>query len=588
MDTADTRPGLAGALARLARDRDADAWGTLLDLGGRGIRALAYRLSGDRALAEDAVQETLLQLRDSAGRFAPRGGDPDADARRWIAGVAARATLELMRRQRRARRRDANAGRDLPPQPASAPDAEVERSETIDLVRAELSELPEPMRQAVALRHVSGYGIDEVATELRIPVGTAKTRVHRGLARMRTQLERRGVTLSAAALPSQLQSMPAPHAAGSISAHAHLLESQREPAFALPPTTSEGLSMTATFAIAAVGALAIASAPILWSQEHDPAADVAPPVATSATGARTQAAHPATPSGDDAEEVRAAVLAQVRALRQNDLLAFFHTLPDRDQRALRDIWDQQIRADKTGSTDDIAIAVGMVRAPDAARALAPMIATAMGVMLGESQGSLAGAVRGGKLPPSFRLSSQIEATDADVQTTMQELASRVQAWLPTIDLHDAEAARRAAEAVVSAGAAFQIETGEQLRGLTLEQAIERCAPCLAAVKGVCAAYGIDIDRFLDQCIIARIDARGDRRAVTLRFCAFDRDYFVSGGLMERDDDRWVPTPSKEPEDDGDGSGSLRMNVDSTGIHVQGIPRTRPADVASPMDAPPNG
>jgi Sigma-70 region 2 len=85
--------GLAWALGCLAQHRDGEVWSTLVTQVGPDIQRLAMCLIGDFALAEDAVQETLLLVRDHARRFAVRSSNGDDDARRWILGVAANAGL---------------------------------------------------------------------------------------------------------------------------------------------------------------------------------------------------------------------------------------------------------------------------------------------------------------------------------------------------------------------------------------------------------------------------------------------------------------------------------------------------------------
>jgi hypothetical protein len=67
-------------------------------------------------------------------------------------------------------------------------------------VHRELGELPEVVRSAILLRHVAGLGFDDIARELAIPVGTAKTHVHRGLTEVRERLRRAGSVLSLALL----------------------------------------------------------------------------------------------------------------------------------------------------------------------------------------------------------------------------------------------------------------------------------------------------------------------------------------------------------------------------------------------------
>ena len=102
--------GLAWALSRLALEKDAPAWSLLLAQAGPDIQRVAMRLTGDFALAEDAVQETLMLVRDHAANFAIRSNDADDDARRWILGVATNVSLHLVRRHHRQMARDHRAG----------------------------------------------------------------------------------------------------------------------------------------------------------------------------------------------------------------------------------------------------------------------------------------------------------------------------------------------------------------------------------------------------------------------------------------------------------------------------------------------
>src|SRR3954469_6403701 len=99
------RPGLAAILARLAAGRDAAAWSALLADVGVDLRRLAGRLVGEAALADDAMQEALLQIRDRAGRFTPAAGvDADQHARRWVMRLTANICISLLRSRGRASR----------------------------------------------------------------------------------------------------------------------------------------------------------------------------------------------------------------------------------------------------------------------------------------------------------------------------------------------------------------------------------------------------------------------------------------------------------------------------------------------------
>jgi RNA polymerase sigma-70 factor (ECF subfamily) len=168
---------------------------------------LAARLTGDATLADDAVQETLLQIRDHAGSFRPPEADPDSAARRWIMGVAANVSANLVRKRARTLRRELTA--DMQPAMEESPQGKFERDDEIATVRIALASLPQSKRTAIVLHHVAGLEFTEVARELNCPVGTAKTHVRRGLEMLRGKLSNSGVVMSVGTLTAVMQGLPA-------------------------------------------------------------------------------------------------------------------------------------------------------------------------------------------------------------------------------------------------------------------------------------------------------------------------------------------------------------------------------------------
>jgi DNA-directed RNA polymerase specialized sigma24 family protein len=102
--------GLASALQRLACSKDAQAWSVLVHIAGPDVSRIAQCLIADPALAQDAIQETVLLLRDHAGMFQAHDGDREMQARRWIMRVTANASITLLRRTHSQRTRDQRAG----------------------------------------------------------------------------------------------------------------------------------------------------------------------------------------------------------------------------------------------------------------------------------------------------------------------------------------------------------------------------------------------------------------------------------------------------------------------------------------------
>ena len=271
-------PGLAQALATLARTPDPTAWALILERSGPAMEALARRLTGDVELARDAVQEALLQIRDSAGSFRPPIVDPDRAARSWILRVTANTALTLRRSQaRRYRRERMDAMRNAERTPAV--ESSLAADELADRIRVELATLPEPTRAAIVLHHCSGLAFSDVATALGIPEGTAKVRVHRGLGVLRERLNRAGFTLSLLAISGLVEQLQASEAPGSFTATsaAHRLftaTTTSSVAFIQRGLPMNTLTFSATAAMLLIGGLGVLLS--LQSNAQVPPAPVTP------------------------------------------------------------------------------------------------------------------------------------------------------------------------------------------------------------------------------------------------------------------------------------------------------------------------
>ena len=145
------------------------------------LRVMVRALLRDEALADDVVQETWLTAMRSSRR---PGFEPGA----WLRGIA-RNVIRTMRRgdTRRARREIAAAAPEPHPGPAEGI-AKVERlRELLEVV----SELREPIREAIILRYLDGLMPRDIAARLSIPVETVKGRLHTGLRLLRESLDER-------------------------------------------------------------------------------------------------------------------------------------------------------------------------------------------------------------------------------------------------------------------------------------------------------------------------------------------------------------------------------------------------------------
>ena len=172
------------ALVALVARGDEDALAELYDRVGRIAYGLAFRVLRDDRLAEDAVQDAFLGVwRTAAGFRAER-----AKASTWILTLVHRRAVDLVRREERRRTeplddetRDATTSE-------SAEDAAWLGFER-ERVQAALRQLPDAQREAIELAYYGGYSQSELAERLGMPLGTIKSRMFAGLARLRELLD---------------------------------------------------------------------------------------------------------------------------------------------------------------------------------------------------------------------------------------------------------------------------------------------------------------------------------------------------------------------------------------------------------------
>jgi len=139
---------------------------------------LAWRLLGDPDLAADAAQDAFVHAYDAIAKY--RGGL----FRSWLLRITANASYDILRRaQRRPTTAlpDAEEGEaELPDLGAPDPEAEAGRAELYRYLDAALRLLPPDQRTAVVLCDVVGLSYEEIGEVLEIPVGTVRSRIHRG------------------------------------------------------------------------------------------------------------------------------------------------------------------------------------------------------------------------------------------------------------------------------------------------------------------------------------------------------------------------------------------------------------------------
>jgi RNA polymerase sigma-70 factor (ECF subfamily) len=175
---------LAYLLGRVARG-DAAAYSTFYDRVAGPVYGLAMRmLNNDRSAAEEVVQEVLVEAWRSAAKFDATKGS----VMTWVMTLAHRRAVDRVRRERSYAERNERERR-LVTHPDLDPGEQVEVEESRERVRAALSTLPEPQREALVLAYFGGHSYPEVAAQLGVPLGTVKTRVRQGMMRLKERLE---------------------------------------------------------------------------------------------------------------------------------------------------------------------------------------------------------------------------------------------------------------------------------------------------------------------------------------------------------------------------------------------------------------
>jgi RNA polymerase sigma-70 factor (ECF subfamily) len=162
---------------------DAARLAELYDAHASPVWRYVVHLTGDRAGADDVVQETLLR----AWRT-PKVLDDPATARSWLLTVARHLVID---QSRSARRRHELAVADLPERAAAdATDALFDAL----VVEQALAELSRDHRAVIVRAYYGGRAVADIAAELGIPEGTVKSRLHYGLRALRLALQEKGVT----------------------------------------------------------------------------------------------------------------------------------------------------------------------------------------------------------------------------------------------------------------------------------------------------------------------------------------------------------------------------------------------------------
>lgn len=163
----------------------------------RGVYAAAYRILGNATQAQDVAQDVFVRVWRNPSKFDARRGELGS----YLRLMARSRALDLWREGQAAGRASDRLKVVVAHQEARVEDRPAdmaERENARSVVREALVGLPENQREAVVLAYWGGMTADEIARKAGVPLGTAKSRIRLGLAKMREQLEAAGASPLAA------------------------------------------------------------------------------------------------------------------------------------------------------------------------------------------------------------------------------------------------------------------------------------------------------------------------------------------------------------------------------------------------------
>jgi len=176
-------------LLRRAAEGDATAARILAQDLGRRAFSQAFRMLGNRAEAEDVVQDALMRLWRVAKDWRDDGAKPSS----WLYRVVANLCIDRMRRIQ-PETLDADTGFE-PEDEAPAVEATLQHRARMEALYAALRTLPDRQRQAVVLRHIEGMANPEIAEQLNVSVEAVESLTSRGKRALASVLAKRKTDL---------------------------------------------------------------------------------------------------------------------------------------------------------------------------------------------------------------------------------------------------------------------------------------------------------------------------------------------------------------------------------------------------------
>ena len=188
---------VVGMLVRRCVAGDAAAWEEIVQKYNRRIYNICYRFAGSTDDVQDLAQEVFIKMYRTLNTY-----DVERGAfMTWVTTITRNLLVDHFRKSKQDRMTDSIDGapsehEDAMPlsdriaDKSMPPDARVQSLETTETVHRALQKLSPELREAVILRDLQDMDYKEIATVLKVPEGTVKSRINRGRAELARLLQR--------------------------------------------------------------------------------------------------------------------------------------------------------------------------------------------------------------------------------------------------------------------------------------------------------------------------------------------------------------------------------------------------------------
>ncbi|WP_059171541.1 RNA polymerase sigma factor SigW [Bacillus sp. FJAT-27445] len=169
---------------------DQDAFAEIVELYKDKLFQLGYRMLGNRHEAEEIAQEAFIRAYVNIDKF-----NQEYKFSTWLYRIATNLCIDRIRKKKPDYYLDAEmAGTEgltlysRIPSDSPLPEKEVEMLELQEAIQGEIVKLPEKYRSVIVLKYIEELSLNEISEILDLPLGTVKTRIHRGREALRKQL----------------------------------------------------------------------------------------------------------------------------------------------------------------------------------------------------------------------------------------------------------------------------------------------------------------------------------------------------------------------------------------------------------------